>query len=411
MRILFVVPLYWPDTSGATKLLQGYAAHWATHHRVEVWTTVAANNGALFSPHGPCVQDGTSTHQGVRIRRFRLWHPPQKERVFQRAFRWPFSGSGYVFDVPHVASLGLQWRARTCRRRFDLVVGGYLPFTGFLYAAATVARRCRAPLVMVPLLHIGEPGDRTLLATFGRPLQRRMLHRADLLLVNSRVEASALVRWGINRGRIAIVGAGIDPVELSGGNAARFRARYGLQGPIVAQISTQTHDKGSHHLVEAMKQVWASGVDCHLVLMGQVLQDFEEYFWAQPREVFERTLVLGHVDEETKLDLLAATDVFAMISRAESFGIAFLEAWFKRKPVVGCYAGALPALISDGTDGLLVPFADVHMLAETIRILLTRPELRRRLGEAGYAKVRASFLWERRLRVLDSALQTVTRRP
>jgi len=405
MRLLFVTPLYWPDTSGATRLLQGYAESLvAMGHSVEVWTTDAAENRSLYSRGAARAPDGGTIHDGVRIRRFRLWHPRNESRSFSRGFRLPLPGSGYIFDSPHVVSPQLQCAAAFSPVPCDVVVAGYLPFTGFIHAGAVLSRRRKAPLAVLPLLHLGEPGDQTLLSSFGRPLQRRILHRADLLLANTEVEAAALKRWGIEPRKIAVVGAGIDPNTLRNGISSRFRKRYGLHHPIVFQISTQTHDKGSHHLVEAMKQVWESGIEAHLVLAGSALPDFDDYLSHQPKEVFERLVCTGHLSEEAKIDLLAAGDVMVMLSRAESFGIAYLEAWWFGKPVVGCYAGALPAMIWDGVDGFLVPFADVHMLSETLRSLLTRPDLRARLGAAGRAKVLSSFLWRQRMDRLERAL-------
>lgn len=408
MRLLIVTPLYWPDESGATRLLRGYAEGLASKgHTVEVWTTDAAENRALYFPSAARVPARRTTHRGVGIRRFRLWRPANKSESFARAFRLPFPGSGYTFDEPHVASVSLLRASLRSRVPFDMVLAGYLPFTAFIYAGALMARRGGVPLAVLPLLHLGEPSDHTLLAAFGRPLQRRVLHMADILLANTEVEVAALRQWGIESRRVAIVGAGIEAGASQQGVAIRFRTRYGLQHPIVFQISTQTHDKGSHHLVEAMKQVWNAGTEAHLVLLGRALPDFDDYFSQQSKEVLERVVCTGHVSEQDKADLLAAGDVMVMLSRAESFGISYLEAWSYGKPVVGSYAGSLPALILDGVDGFLIPFADVHMLAETLVTLLKRPDLRARMGEAGRSKALSSFLWPHRLERLERAFHTV----
>jgi glycosyltransferase involved in cell wall biosynthesis len=71
----------------------------------------------------------------------------------------------------------------------------------------------------------------------------------------------------------------------------------------------------------------------------------------------ERQKVILRYDfpAEEKPWLFAATDVFAYPSGFESFGIAFLEAWAVKKPVVGCRRGAIPWVVSAGKDGLLVP--------------------------------------------------------
>ena len=93
------------------------------------------------------------------------------------------------------------------------------------------------------------------------------------------------------------------------------------------QISTQTHDKGSHHAVEALKVLWRRGVKVKLVLIGQILKEFEEYLIRQKSEVFENTIILSYASEQDKNDAIDGCDVFLMPSKSDSFGLVYLEAW------------------------------------------------------------------------------------
>jgi glycosyltransferase involved in cell wall biosynthesis len=97
--------------------------------------------------------------------------------------------------------------------------------------------------------------------------------------------------------------------------------------------------------------------------------------------------------EEEKPWLFAAVDIFAYPSGFESFGIAFLEAWAVKKPVIGCRRGAIPWVVDAGRDGLLVDFQDDRMLAEALLALLHNPGWSQALGEAGYEKVRREYTW------------------
>jgi glycosyltransferase involved in cell wall biosynthesis len=209
------------------------------------------------------------------------------------------------------------------------------------------------------------------------------------------LEKEAMIGKGIDEKKIHVIGAGVTPDEVWGGKGARFRERYKIQGKIVLQISTQTHEKGSPHLIEAMKVLWQRGIEATLVLIGQVMNDFDTYFFRQPSWVYEKVIVLDYIDEETKKDALDACSVFVMPSKAESFGIVYLEAWLYKKPVIGAYAGALPEIIQDGKDGFLVPFSDIHMLSEYIRLLLIHPPLADAMGHNGYQKVLRHHTWDR----------------
>ena len=84
---------------------------------------------------------------------------------------------------------------------------------------------------------------------------------------------------------------------MTGGNGERFRADHHLTTPIVAYIGTAAFDKGTVHLVEAMKRIWQTR-EATLVLAGSQLSAFETYFAAQPEEVKSRTCQLGFISEQ-----------------------------------------------------------------------------------------------------------------
>ena len=75
--------------------------------------------------------------------------------------------------------------------------------------------------------------------------------------------------------------------------------------------------------------------------------------------------------------LLPAADIFLLPSRYESFGLAALEAMACGVVPVVTDAGGLPEVVEDGVDGVLVPNAEIGMMAERIQALLGDPE---RLG-------------------------------
>ena len=75
----------------------------------------------------------------------------------------------------------------------------------------------------------------------------------------------------------------------------------------------------------------------------------------------------------------------------ETFGRTVIEAWSYRKPVIAYATGAVADLIEHEVDGLLVPEGDTEALAQAIGRLADSPDLCRRLGEAGYEKVRRRF--------------------
>ena len=107
-----------------------------------------------------------------------------------------------------------------------------------------------------------------------------------------------------------------------------------------------------------------------------------------------RVICLSRFDEGDKVSIYRALDVLAMPSVAESFGIAYLEAWMCEKPVIGARIESTACVIDDGIDGFLVPPENPALLADAILKLLNDSALRERMGRAGRAKTLSRFTWE-----------------
>ncbi len=155
-------------------------------------------------------------------------------------------------------------------------------------------------------------------------------------------------------------------------------------------------DKGCFEVVEAVRMLRDAGVPVRLVAAGQPSAEFTEFYSALPAPLRDACILTGNIRGREKRDMFHACDLLAMPSRADSYGIVYLEAWAAGKPVIGAFAGGVPDVIRDGEDGFLVPFGDSHMLAEYIRMLLDDPGLARRMGERGREKVAAGCAWENR---------------
>lgn len=273
--------------------------------------------------------------------------------------------------------------------------------------AARWARARGVPHLCTPFVHLGEPNNRQIVRYYSMPHQLELLREADAVATMTSLERDFLVARGVQPERARVIGAGVDPTEVAGGDRERFRAAHAISGPVVLSLGAAAYDKGTIHVLEAMRRLWAEGLDVTWVQCGPLLGHFEEHYAKLPADERARTRVLGHVSDAVRRDALAAADLYAQPSRTDSFGIAYLEAWCYNAPVIGARAGGVPAVIADGTDGVLVPFGDVAALAGAIGRLVRDRELARRLGANGRAKVLRELTWDAayaRARALYAAL-------
>jgi glycosyltransferase involved in cell wall biosynthesis len=145
-----------------------------------------------------------------------------------------------------------------------------------------------------------------------------------------------------------------------------------------------------------MSEVWRVHPEARLLIAGArtlFSRELERMIALLPETEQQKVLLRYNFSQEEKACLFSAVDVFAYPSGFESFGIAFLEAWACREPVIGCRRGAIPWVVQAGRDGLLVEFRNEFMLAEAIILLLANPRWAGALGEAGYRKVQDRYNW------------------
>jgi glycosyltransferase involved in cell wall biosynthesis len=99
--------------------------------------------------------------------------------------------------------------------------------------------------------------------------------------------------------------------------------------------------------------------------------------------------VTGGLGEEELARRYAEADIFALLSRHETWGVVVNEAAASALPLVlSDRVGAAYDLLRDGENGFLVPADDVDAAADALRKLAADPDLRRRMGERSRELVR-----------------------
>jgi glycosyltransferase involved in cell wall biosynthesis len=177
--------------------------------------------------------------------------------------------------------------------------------------------------------------------------------------------------------------------------------------PIVGTIGALVAQKDHHTLIEAAARVVRDVPDVRFVVLGE----------GELRGALEEQIRHRHLERHVflagfradVLQLMKDFDVFALSSIQEGLCTSLVDAMAARKAAVATAVGGVPEVVEDGVTGLLVPARDHEALAERIVRLLTDPELRRRMGDAGLERARQLFTVERMVEGTAAVYERVTR--
>ncbi len=229
----------------------------------------------------------------------------------------------------------------------------------------------------------------------GSALSRWKYRQVDCFICASEAIRQMLIADGVEADRAVTVHEGIDLGRVDAAPRLNLHEEFWLphQAPLVGNVAALVPHKGQRHLVEAAALAVREVPDARFVIAGE----------GELRAALERQIKDRHLEKHVLLagfrpDVLSlhkAFDIFVLSSVTEGLGTSLLDAMACGKPIVATTAGGIPEVVVDGETGILVPPRDPEAMARAIVTLLTDDALRRRMGEAGLARVRERFSAER----------------
>jgi phosphatidyl-myo-inositol dimannoside synthase len=152
--------------------------------------------------------------------------------------------------------------------------------------------------------------------------------------------------------------------------------------------------KGFKQLILAIGQLAQAvpGVRLWIVGDGDARPELEA--WLSKRPERERVDFFGRVSDERLHHLYTESDVFALPSEGEGFGLVFVEAMAHGLPCICVNAGAAPEVVRNGESGLVARPRDVDDLADKLLILAKNSALRSKIGAAARRAYETTFTAE-----------------
>lgn len=246
-------------------------------------------------------------------------------------------------------------------------------------------------------------------AAWYRWLWPRLLSRAARVVTNSNyTREQVLGYYGLPEEKVVTCYFAQDerfspPVAEEVG---RFRAELGLPERYLLYIGSIEPRKNLKTLAEAWKRTAVREEGVKLVIAGGAARKAVFNAADSGAETLNDHSVLlpGYVPDEHLPLLYGAAEAFALPSLAEGFGLPVLEAMACGTPVLCSDRTALPEVA--GEAARLVPALEVEAWAETIDEVLSSPDLRSYMSQAGLRRTK-EFSWSRTTESVRSLLEAV----
>lgn len=273
----------------------------------------------------------------------------------------------------------------------------HLPGANFWGLSLALSRICR----VVATVHnnqefrYGDTDNRVLLF-LRKQAYRQIVTRCDgTIAVSEKVKESLAADLGLGvpaADKITVVTNGVSlPAPLSAPEKEALRNSLGLEPgqALILAAGRLGRQKNFGDLIDAASRLATLGHNFKVVIGGE----------GEDAAVLREKVVAAKLEDWVYLpgnlpnlrQIMQAADIYAMSSLWEGLPLVLLEAMAARLPVVAYGIPGVLELVKDQESGLLAVTGDSEDLARKLAALLSDPEVRNGMGEAGYKLVREQF--------------------
>lgn len=209
--------------------------------------------------------------------------------------------------------------------------------------------------------------------------------------VSDDIRREAVVH-GLDPAKARVIRPAVDPSFFTPGEAPE--SEHGFR---IVTTGSLIWRKGFEYQLSAVRWLVNRGEHVSMDIIGEGPERQRVSYTIHDLRIQDSVAVRGKLPPEAVRDCLQQADVFVLSSLSEGISNAVLEAMSCGVPVVTTDCGGMREAVTDGVEGFVVPVRDPESMAAALGRLVSDPELRRRMGEAGRQRILREFTLERQI--------------
>lgn len=158
---------------------------------------------------------------------------------------------------------------------------------------------------------------------------------------------------------------------------------------VVGMVGRISPQKAPDVFVKMAKQVKEKVPNAHFIIVGNGDQESDIRKYAADNGFSDSLHITGWVDNP--MSYVELFDVACLLSRWEGFGLALPEYMMAGKPIVASRVDAIPNIIKDGENGLLVEVDDAAGASKAVLRIYKEKDLKEKIIAQGLEDVHNRF--------------------